>query len=353
MSKPHKLSPARKNNKIPLYILTGFLGSGKTTLLNGLLQQAGMQHTAVIINEFGEIAIDHLLVEKRDERMQVIAGNCLCCTVRYDLLEALDDLFKQRRQQEQPFERLIIETSGIADPAPILRTLQNHPNYQLCEVITTVDAIHAQTQLQDLDESVQQAALASHLLISKVDQVSDEKYQAVAKSLRQLNPSARILACNFNQKIPAASELFSAELPVETWQLVAQMPSSLGHARHRYIQSFCLEHDAPLSWQVLDRWLQQMTRLRGRDLLRVKGIAYTQETDLPVLIQGVQHIFQKPVTLKAWPLAKPRTQIVFITRNLPLDLLKRSLELLIESKTPEQICAAALLFLQGMESPPQ
>lgn len=346
----HKLSPLRDNDKIPLYVLTGFLGSGKTTLLNGWLQQTDMPETAVIINEFGNVPIDHLLVENRDESMIVIAGGCLCCTVRYDLLEALDSLYQRRHQGLIPaFQQVIIETSGMSDPAPILRTLQNHPNYALAQVIATIDAQHGEQQLQDQDESIQQAALAQHLLISKIDRIDAKKCQRLQQILRQLNPSATIQAFDFNKNLPDINTLLQTE-NLEAWQapILTKNPP---HIPHRYIQNFCLEHDVPLSWRVLERWLQQMTRLRGRDLLRVKGIAYTQETDLPVLIQGVQHIFQKPVTLKAWPLATPRTQIVFITRNLSLSLLKRSLDLLIESQTPEQICAAALLFLQGMEMP--
>ncbi len=341
----HQLSPARPTDKIPLYVLTGFLGSGKTTLLNGLLQQEQMPKTAIIVNEYGQIPIDHLLVENRDESMTVIAGGCLCCTVRHDLLEALDTLYQRR----DDFEQIIIETSGMADPAPILRTLQTHPNYELRQMITTVDANNGVEQLAEQDESVQQAALAGQLIVTKTAQVSEAKLEALQASLKQLNPGAEFHYSPSATQIPSAKTLLK---PLNDQHELSILPTlnDSASAKHRYIQSFCLEHEQPLSWQVLERWIQQMTRLRGRDLLRVKGIAYTEETDLPVLIQGVQHIFQKPVTLAAWPQTQPRTQIVFITRNLPLNLLKQSLEVLTQSKTPADVCAAALLFLQGMDA---
>ena len=353
------------SQRLPIHVITGFLGSGKTTLLNHLLHQDEMQNTAVIVNEFGEISIDHLLVQTSTEDIMRLAGGCLCCSVRTDLVKTLEYLYQQRQDKTvDKFQRVVIETSGLADPAPILRTLLDDEfvsqYFRLENVITTVDAVYGATQLKEHEESVKQAALAHHLLLTKTDLQDDAKaLDALQQRLRQLNPAAKHY--DLHQGIPDVETLFHERVLKAEQQALAQWlqsdayKNSDEHHHHhhhehisheRYIHSFCFEYDAPLPWKTLEHWLQQLTRLRGKDLLRVKGIVYTQETELPVIIQGVQHIFQAPSTLSSWPDAGHKhTQIVFITRNISQSLIKQSLETLLKCKTPAEICQAAMLLL--------
>ncbi len=356
---------ARENalTHLPIHIITGFLGSGKTTLLNQLLQQPGMEETVVIVNEFGEIGIDHLLVKATTENMVLLEGGCLCCSVRTDLVNTLEDLFHKQACKKIPkFKQIIVETTGIADPAPILRTLINDPfiarHYRLGVIITTVDAVYGTEQLDEYQESVKQAALANMLIVTKIDLVDAAKLAVLKQRLRGLNPSASIDELNLNEQKLDPRSLFERDcynpetqrLDVNRWLQADiysdnQSPPSLNHIHDAYIKSFCIEHDEPLHWLTLEHWIQQLTRLRGKDLLRVKGIAYTYETDLPVLIQGVQHIFQPPVTLDAWPTDERRSQIVFITRNIEKTTIERVLAALKKSQTPVDVCQAALILL--------
>jgi len=352
--------------RLPIHVITGFLGSGKTTLLNRLLVQSGMQNTAIIVNEFGSVGIDHLLVEASQDDLMLLAGGCLCCAVRSDLLTTLEQLDQRRRQgQVTPYERVLIETSGLADPAPILRTLLDDnfvsQHYRLANVVTTVDAVYGGQQLDEHDESVKQAALANHLLLTKTAHLSAAHLDQLRARLQLLNPAATIQ--DLAQQAPQASALFanddyhpdSRELDIQRWLRVAPYTQPrlapvglVATALHQhYIQSYCVERDEPLPWRALAHWIQQLTRLRGKDLLRVKGIAYTCETPLPVVIQGVQHIFQPPTTLSAWPQAQPRTQIVFITRNIPQHKVEQSLDALLLSRNAAEVCQAALILLNA------
>jgi G3E family GTPase len=360
------LPQENSHRRLPIHLITGFLGSGKTTLLNQLVHQPGMQKTVVIVNEFGEISVDHLLVKATTEDMMVLEGGCVCCSVRFDLLNTLEDLFrKQARQEMNDFEQILIETTGLADPAPILRTLINDPfivaHYRLEAVITTVDVLNCLQQLDEFDESVKQVALANHLILTKIDLIDEEKLENLKQRLRRLNPTALIHQVNLNQQSIEAATLFNTahynlqtqQIDVEQW-LKADIYHknqedteriATSHKHDAYIKTFCIEHEEPLHWLTLERWIQQLTHLRGNDLLRVKGIAYTYETDLPVVIQGVQHIFQPPSTLDAWPTDERRSQIVFITRNIEKNVVEQVLYALIDSKTPADVCQAALILL--------
>ena len=359
---------------LPIYVITGFLGSGKTTLLNQLLHQSGMQQTMVIVNELGEIGIDHLLVETNTEDIILLEGGCLCCYVRTDLIKTLKKLFIQRKSKTIPkFARILIETTGLADPAPILRILiqdqfiANH--YRLEAVLTTVDAGYGNEQLTNYDEAAKQAALANHLVLTKIDQVNATTRAILQQRLRRLNPIAVIHEINLRQEQFDVNILLNTscydnqtrQLDIKRW-LQAEvyltkpkvtdnfLPTSniyqTDHYQHDiYIKTFCIEYHEPLSWLTLERWIQQLTRLRGKDLLRTKGIVYTIESDLPIIIQGVQHTFQSPVTLKAWPTEQRCSQIVFITRNIDKNIIEQLLLALINSKTPIEACSAALILL--------
>lgn len=362
MQTMHTLPQENSAQRLPLHLITGFLGSGKTTLLNHLLQQPGMENTAVIVNEFGEIGVDHLLVEASEEDIMMLAGGCLCCSVRSDLVTTLEDLYQRRaRGAIKPFEQVVVETSGMADPAPILRTFLDDAfisaHFRLEGVVTTVDAVYGHQQLDDYDESVKQAALATQLVLTKTDLAATGTLAVLRQRLARMNPAAQ--QHDRQRDALDAPRLFASENRSDAAWLQAdsylrQPPALLPLNSHRaapgkdaYIRSFCIEREQPLPWQVLERWIQHMTRLRGKDLLRVKGIAYTCETDLPVLIQGVQHIFQPPSTLPAWPAGRRRSQLVFITRNIEQSQLERSLDTLWQSRTPAEACQAALILLSS------
>ena len=360
--------------RLPIYVVTGFLGSGKTTLLNQLLRQPEMQQTMVIVNELGEIGIDHLLVETDTEDIFLLEGGCLCCYVRTDLIKTLEKLFIQREGKEiHEFTRVLIETTGLADPAPILRTLIQDrfiaDHYRLEAVLTTIDAVYGSEQLTDYDEAVKQAALANHLVLTKIDQVDATTQATLQQRLRRLNPTAVLHEINLHQEqfdVPillntSCYDNQTQQLNIKQWLQAdtylakpkvtsdlspAQIPSTSAHYQHDiYIKTFCIEYHQPLSWLTLERWIQQLTRLRGKDLLRTKGIVYTLESDLPIIIQGVQHRFQSPMTLKAWPTEQRCSQIVFITRNIDKNTVEQLLYTLIKSKTVIEACSAALILL--------
>lgn len=338
--------PPATDPGIPVTLLTGFLGSGKTTVLNGLLRSPGMARTAVIINEFGEIGLDHDLVESASDEMVLLKSGCLCCTVKGDLIEALRRLFLQRVRGEIPeFDRVVIETTGLADPAPIIHTLMSDPvvaaRYRLDGVVTTVDGAVGLATLDAHVEAVKQAAVADRLLITKGDMASPEARAALDRRLAALNPAApRIdiahgvidpaLVLNVGLYDPATKTM-----DVARWlQQEAYLQHHHGHDHHHdhdhhhhhhdqevnrhddHIRAFCFVVDEPIEPLAFESWLNVLTSFRGENLLRIKGIVNLVGHERPVAIHGVQHLFHPAVKLPAWPGDDRRSRIVFITRDL-------------------------------------
>ncbi len=314
-------------SRLAVSVITGFLGSGKTTLLNRLLRDPEMADSAVIINEWGEIAIDHLLVEAVDGEVAVMASGCVCCTLRSDLETTLRGLLVRRDNGDiPPFRRVLMETTGLADPAPIMQMLLNNPLLshfvRLDAVVTTVDAVNAPRQLDDHPEAVKQVAIADRLLLTKTDLAAASDIAGLEAELSRLNPGATVMTA-INGDVPAA-RLFGAALfdparktpDVQAWLRADRHEGhDHGHA-DRGIRSFCLIFEEPLPWQAVSGWLTALRQWRGEDLLRVKGIVHLHEQDLPIAIHGVHHVFHPPVQLNAWPDADRRSRIVFITRWL-------------------------------------
>ena len=342
--------------RLPVSVLTGFLGSGKTTVLAHLLRDPGMADTAVVINEFGEVGLDHMLVESSSDDITVLSSGCLCCTIRGDLIDTLRNLFRRRVKGEVPeFKRLVIETTGLADPAPILHTLMTDPllaaRYRLDGVITTVDGVHGLDQFDRQFETVKQAAVADRLLITKTDMAAPEGIAALKARLATINPAAAVHEIAHGTVDPAL--LFGAGLynpatkspDVARWlneEAYAQVEAEHhhGHDHHHHdvnrhddhIRAFCLTAEEPISWDAFTYWMDALISTHGESLLRVKGILNVVESDKPVVVHGVQHIFHPPATLDAWPDADRRSRVVMITRDLNREPVERMFRAFVEDK---------------------
>ncbi len=318
---------------VPVNVITGFLGSGKTTLLQRLLQSPGMDRTVVLINEFGEIGLDHLLVERVDESIVLLQSGCICCSIRDDLKSALRNLLSRRDREEIPnFDRVVIETTGLADPGPILYTILGEPvlrhHFRLANVITTVDAVNASLHLARNAEGVKQVAAADRLIITKTDLCEPSLTAAVRETLTRLNPSAQILESTVDE-IDVEQLLGTADLnrnPARSAWLPAN-PAYLQELQSHSadIASLSVALIEPLDWTAFGIWLSMLLNRHGDDVLRVKGILQIQGASTPVFINAVQHVVHPPQHLAAWPTEDRRSRIVFITRGVDHALLRRSL----------------------------
>jgi G3E family GTPase len=338
------VSVAAYETLIPVNVITGFLGSGKTTLLNRLLRSPQLARTAVLVNEFGEVGLDHLLLETVDAETVILQSGCVCCTIRGDLAEAIRKLFSRRERGLIPrFNRLAIETTGLADPAPIISTLVAEPvirhHFRLGNVITTVDAINGALHLAQNPESVKQVAVADRVVLTKADLAGDAKVGELKTALRRLNPTAPIVDAATDPLAP--DDLMAADvydparrsLEVRRWLDEAAhraVPGGLQHGhdpnRHdRDIHAFCLTFDRPLDWTLFGIWLSMLLHAHGERVLRVKGILNVLGLATPVVIHAVQHVVHPPAHLERWPDADRRSRIVFIVRGLEQKAIARSL----------------------------
>ncbi|MDX8499489.1 GTP-binding protein [Mesorhizobium sp. VK4C] len=335
---------------IPVSVLTGFLGAGKTTLLNRLLKDPQLADTAVIINEFGEVAIDHLLVEQASDGIIQLSDGCLCCTVRGDLVDTLADLVDRLQTGRiARLARVVVETTGLADPAPVLQSIMAHPAlvqaFRLDGVITLVDAVNGEATLDGHVEAVKQAAVADRIVLTKTDLAEGSDVEALRARLHQINPGALLL--DVKDPGTGAASLFNCGLyNPETKS--ADMRRWLGeeaahdhdhhhhdddhdhshhHHDHRHdsrVRSHSLVHEGPVPFSAIEMFLDLLRSTHGEKLLRMKGvIELMEDPSRPLVIHGVQKILHPPARLPAWPDGERGTRLVLITLDMPQDYIQR------------------------------
>ena len=358
--------PAEIKRRIPVTLVTGFLGSGKTTLINTALRSAELAKTVVVVNEFGEVGLDHQLFASSSDSVVVLENGCLCCTVRSDLVGTLNSLYHERQAGEIPaFDNVVIETSGLAEPGPVLQAFLSEPTldglYRIASVLTLVDAVNWEGTSEAHDESVRQVALADQIRITKLDMVTGDRQNSSSRirlNLRRINPSAEIAEVDWSPAVIAqlltSAGFDSADpqgdprpwLNVQTYQSADQDHDACGddhnhcehdhpghaHSHHlegRGIENFVLTRESPLAREEAQFLLDGIAQNLGAGLLRVKGLVnIAEEPGRPAVIQGAQHLLHTMTWLDRWPDADHRTRIVFITQGFPRDSLKDVIELL-------------------------
>src|SRR5690349_6511251 len=302
--------------RIPVTVVTGFLGAGKTTLIRELLATPEGANTALVINEYGEVGIDHALLRASSDATVLLGNGCVCCAVRTDLQESLRTLFADRARGAVPsFQRVVIETSGLADPGPVLQTFASDralgEAFHLQALVTVVDAPGGAGNLARAPEARQQVALADRIVLSKTDRADPAIVAALTTRVRELTAAPLATAAH---GVIAPGFLLDEALDLAA-RPVAEHDHA--HAHSHGIDSFAVFFAAPLPWPVFEQAMAVLTALRGPDLLRVKGLVAVAGCRGPVVVQAVQHVAHRPVELEDWPDADRRSRLVFITRNLP------------------------------------
>jgi G3E family GTPase len=317
-------------NMVPVTILTGFLGSGKTTLLNRILKEEHGQKIAVIENEFGEVGVDNEIIETGDEQIVEMNNGCICCTVRGDLIRILGTLREKRDQGALKFDRVVIETTGMADPGPVAQTFftdEEIGNYYLLDsIITLVDAKHAPKQLDEFHEAQEQVGFADRILLSKTDLVSDEEAKELSQRLKKMNPRAPIKKVHFgNAPIAEVLDIRGFNLNA-ILELDPQFLTDVQHEHHDEVESFVFRSDKPFNGDKLEQFLSGMIQMYGPDLLRYKGVLWMKGNPRRVVFQGV-HMMMGGDLGKPWTKGeKKRSIMVFIGKKLPKDLFIAGLE---------------------------
>ncbi|MCX8998409.1 GTP-binding protein [Rhizobiaceae bacterium BDR2-2] len=340
----------------PVNLLTGFLGSGKTTLLRRMLNDPALSDTAVLINEFGEAGLDHHLVERIDDNMVLLQSGCICCTVRGELVDALRDLHSRReRGLIPPFSRVMIESTGLADPFPTLSTIKADPvlrhHFRPGSVIATVDAVNGARQLDVYVESNRQAAIADWLVLTKSDLARADADDGLRERLRRLNPDASIIdvhdpALSVAELVAGSDATRGAGLQSASGfycEDSRELVTAAGEAHSAAFRSFVLSVDRAIDWTAFGIWLTMLINRHGERVLRVKGILNIEGEDRPVAIHGVQHLVHTPVHMGGWSSQDRRSRIVFIVDGLDATLLKRSFEAFAVAP-PDPVRAASPLY---------
>jgi len=320
----------QQENMVPVTILTGFLGSGKTTLLNRILKEDHGHKIAVIENEFGEVGVDGDLIEKSDEQIVEMNNGCICCTVRGDLIKILGDLKDKRSKGQLKFDRVVIETTGMADPGPVAQTFftdEDIGNYYLLDsILTVVDAKHAQKQLDEFHEAQEQVGFADRILLSKTDLVSDEDVKQLAERIRRMNPRAPVKQVHFgNAPIAEVLDIRGFNLNA----ILALEPDFLTdstHEHHDEVESFVFRSKKPFDGAKLEAFLSGIIQVHGPDLLRYKGVLWMKGNPRRVVFQGV-HMMMGGDMGKPWAKHEAKESVlVFIGKKLPKDLFIAGLE---------------------------
>ena len=345
-------------NQIPVTLITGFLGSGKTTLLSSILKKKEMQKTAVIINEFGEIGLDHALIEHTDENIVELQSGCICCTIQGDLNKTLIDLFdKMMNGKVSSFNRVLIETTGLANPVPIIHTLMSLIEliriYSLDGVITVVDSVNGEKTLDLHEESLKQLALAEKIILSKTDIIDKDEIKSLIYRIKEINPVSQIVFSKFGN-IPleeifglGAYDPYKKSADVKKWLAAEKYKDKKHHHHHdvnrhnENIRAFSMMSENPVNMIAFSFFRDMITAALGANLLRMKGIINIAGEERPAVIHGVQHIFHPVQWLETWPDNDRRTKLVFITQNIKKEQIEDFFRLLMgldtEKGLPKEI----------------
>jgi G3E family GTPase len=342
-------------SRIPVTLVTGFLGSGKTTLINAGLKSPDLAKTVVVVNEFGAVGLDHQLYTSSNDAVVVLENGCLCCTVRTDLIATMNSLYHDRARGDLPdFDNVVIETTGLAEPGPVIQAFLSEPTldglYRVVNVVTVVDAVNWEATSQNHDEALRQVALADDILISKLDMTQGNTYAELQAQLQTINPAATIAKAELTSKAVAPLLMhkgFDAAdsmadptewLSISSYEAYVEKLGEMegvedqnvpSHLAAKGIESFVLTRSNPLLREELQFLLDGIGQNLGPSLLRVKGlINIFEEPGKPAVVQGVQHLLHNLTWLEKWPSADERTRIVFITQGMARNDLKDMIELL-------------------------